>query len=99
MTNIFVGNLDFSVNEEQLRQLFAAHGLVQNVTLVKDRDTGRTRGFAFVEMSDDVEARSAIKALNGTIVGERAMNVNEARPRVETGRHAPGQRDHRRHRY
>jgi len=100
MKNVYVGNLDFNVTEDHLRKLFSVHGTVQTVNIIKDRDTGQGRGFAFIEMGDDQEAESAVKALNGTIVGERAMNVNEARPRLETakGHSSPGRRDHRRHR-
>jgi len=82
MKNIYVGNLDHGANEEQLQQLFGAHGAVQNVTIVKDRDTGASRGFAFVEMTNDGEGEKAIAALNGTVLGGRAITVNEARPKA-----------------
>ena len=85
MKNIFVGNLDFGCTEESLRQLFAEYGNVDRVSIVTDRDTGRSRGFAFVEMSDSAEADKAISALNGFFQGGRALNVNEARPRAERG--------------
>ena len=85
MKNIYVGNLDFGATEEQLRSLFETYGAVEKVTLVRDRDTGQPRGFAFVEMTNDSEAQSAIAGLNGTTVGGRAVNVNEARPRPERG--------------
>jgi len=81
--NIYVGNLAFSVNEDQLRTMFQAYGKVEKVTLVRDRDTGQSRGFGFVEMANDGEADQAIAAINGTDVGGRTLNVNEARPRVE----------------
>ena len=83
MTNIFVGNLDFGATEESLRSLFEAHGAVERVSIVTDRDTGRSRGFAFVEMSDSSEAQRAISALNGTNMGGRSLNVNEARPKTD----------------
>jgi len=85
MKNIYVGNLDFNATEEQVRSLFAAHGKVEKVTLVTDRDTGQPRGFGFVEMSDAGEADRAIAALNGSQLGSRALSVNEARPKVERG--------------
>ena len=82
MKKIFVGNLDFSATEESLRSLFAAHGTVESVHLATDRDTGRSRGFAFVEMAEGA-ADKAIAALNGINVGGRALNVNEARPTAD----------------
>jgi cold-inducible RNA-binding protein len=82
---IFVGNLDFGVTEESVRSLFETHGAVERVTIVTDRDTGRSRGFAFVEMANSGEADQAIAALNGTNLGGRALNVNEARPKTERG--------------
>jgi cold-inducible RNA-binding protein len=85
MTNIFVGNLDFGATEESLRSLFEAHGAVERVSVVTDRDTGRSRGFAFVEMTDAGEASRAINALNGVDLGGRALNVNEARPKTDRG--------------
>jgi RNA recognition motif-containing protein len=83
MKKIFVGNLPFSVTEEQLRSMFQAHGGVDNVSLVTDRDTGQFRGFAFVEMSNANEAEKAIDALNGSDLGGRTLNINEAKPRPE----------------
>ena len=85
MKNIFVGNLDFAATEAAVRALFEAHGTVTRVSLVTDRDTGRPRGFGFVEMSDSAEADRAIAALNGSDLGGRALNVNEARPKGEGG--------------
>ena len=85
MKNIFVGNVDFGATEDSIRALFEPYGTVERVSLMKDRDTGRSRGFAFVEMTDAGEADRAIEGLNGTMVGGRALNVNEARPRVERG--------------
>ncbi len=85
MKNIFVGNLDFGATEEAIRSLFEAHGTVERVNLMTDRETGRSRGFAFVEMTDAAEADRAIAALNGHNLGGRALNVNEARPKVDRG--------------
>ena len=85
MKNIFVGNLDFNTSEEELRQMFEAHGQVDRVSIMTDRDTGRSRGFGFVEMTNAEEGDKAIAALNGTQVGGRTLNVNEARPKVERG--------------
>ena len=85
MKNIFVGNLDFGATEGSIRTLFEAHGTVERVSLITDRDTGRSRGFGFVEMPDDGEAERAIAAMNGANDGGRQMNVNEARPRDEGG--------------
>jgi RNA recognition motif-containing protein len=82
MTNIYVGNLDFTTLEDQLQTLFAAYGAVKTVTAVTDRDTGQPRGFAFVEMTNAAEARDAIRTLNGSVHGGRALIVNEARPKL-----------------
>ncbi|MGB7759768.1 MAG: RNA-binding protein [Bryobacteraceae bacterium] len=86
MKNIFVGNLDFAATESSIRALFEPHGNVERVNLVTDRDTGRSRGFAFVEMTDSAEADRAIAALNGTELNGRALNINEARPKSDSGR-------------
>jgi RNA recognition motif-containing protein len=83
--NIFVGNLDFGATEESIRSLFEPYGTVEGVRLMTDRDTGRSRGFAFVEMTDSGEADQAITALNGTNLEGRALNINEARPKVDRG--------------
>lgn len=85
MTNIYVGNCSYDVTEEQLRALFAAYGEVGSVKVVMDRDTGRPRGFAFVEMPDASAARAAIKGVDGTDLGGRALKVNEARPKRDRG--------------
>ena len=85
MKNIFVGNLDFNTSEEELRQMFEAHGQVDRVSIMTDRDTGRSRGFGFVEMTNAEDGDKAIAALNGTQVGGRTLNVNEARPKMERG--------------
>ena len=85
MKNIYVGNLDFGVTEDSIRSLFEQYGTVERVSLVTDRDTGRSRGFAFVEMTNSEEADRAIAALNGTNLGGRALNINEARPKADRG--------------
>jgi cold-inducible RNA-binding protein len=85
MKNIFVGNLDFSSTEASIRALFEPYGNVERVSLVTDRDTGRSRGFAFVEMTDSAEADRAITALNGAQLDGRALNINEARPKAAGG--------------
>jgi cold-inducible RNA-binding protein len=85
MKNIFVGNLDFAATESSLRSLFEQYGNVERVSLVTDRDTGRSRGFAFVEMTDAAQADQAITALNGTQLDGRALNINEARPKPQGG--------------
>ena len=81
MTNIFVGNLNYSTTQEDLHSAFAQFGNVERVNVVTDRDSGQPRGFAFVEMTNSEEARNAIAQLNGTELNGRAMNVNEARPK------------------
>jgi cold-inducible RNA-binding protein len=83
MKNIFVGNLSFHSSEGTLRSLFEAHGTVDRVSIVTDRDTGQARGFGFVEMSNNAEGDQAIAALNGMELDGRALNVNEARPKAE----------------
>src|SRR5260370_38640754 len=85
MKNIFVGNLDFAATESSIRSLFEPYGSVDRVNLVTDRDTGRSRGFAFVEMTDAAEADRAIAALNGDELDGRALNINEARPKPQGG--------------
>jgi cold-inducible RNA-binding protein len=81
--NIYVGNLSFDATEESVRALFETHGTVGRVNIVTDRDTGQPRGFGFVEMANDGEGEKAIAAVNGTELGGRALNVNEARPKAE----------------
>ena len=83
MKNIYVGNLDYNVSEQDLRAAFEPYGQVDNVTIMRDRDTGQPRGFAFVEMANDEEAQKAIAGTNGTQLGKRNINVNEARPKTE----------------
>jgi RNA recognition motif-containing protein len=85
VTNIFVGNLSYQTTEAELESAFAAFGAVERVSIVRDRDTGQPRGFAFVEMTNADQAASAIQGLNGTELSGRAINVNEARPREERG--------------
>jgi cold-inducible RNA-binding protein len=81
MKSIFVGNLDFHVVEDDVRQLFGQYGQVERVALMTDRETGRSRGFAFVEMANMNEGEKAIAELNGSQFGGRTLNVNEARPK------------------
>jgi cold-inducible RNA-binding protein len=85
LKNIFVGNLDFGATESSVRSMFEPYGSVDRVHLVTDRDTGRSRGFAFVEMTDASQADQAIAALNGAEYDGRALSVNEARPKTEGG--------------
>ena len=80
---LYVGNLSYEVSSSELQQLFSQHGSVQSAEVVADRDTGRSKGFGFVEMSSDDEAQAAVAALNGQQHGGRALTVNEARPREE----------------
>ena len=80
---IFLGNLAFTVTEQDVRELFAPYGEVDRITLITDRETGRPRSFGFVEMADDTAAQAAIAALNGHALAGRALNVNAARPREE----------------
>src|SRR3954451_12516078 len=83
MTNIFVGNLSYQTTESELEALFGAYGAVERVTIVRDRDTGQPRGFAFVEMTNSNEAANAMQAMNGREMNGRTLNVNEARPREQ----------------
>jgi cold-inducible RNA-binding protein len=85
LKNIFVGNLDFGATESVVRSWFEPYGTVDRVQVVTDRETGRSRGFAFVEMSDAAQADQAINALNGAEMDGRALNVNEARPKPQGG--------------
>src|SRR5215212_8690700 len=82
---LYVGNLSYQVDSSELEQLFGQHGTVVSAQIINDRDTGRSKGFGFVEMSSDDEAQAAIAALNGHEHGGRALTVNEARPREERG--------------
>ena len=85
MTNIFVGNLSYQTTQEELHAAFAQYGNVERVNIVRDRDTGQPRGFAFVEMTESRDAETAISQLNGAELNGRAMNVNEARPKPAGG--------------
>ena len=82
---LYVGNLSYDTTDATLEQMFAAHGTVQSAQVIMDRDTGRSKGFGFVEMGSDQEAQAAIAALNGQQVDGRALTVNEARPKAEGG--------------
>ena len=85
MKNIFVGNLNFGATEDAVRAMFEAYGTVERVSIVTDRDTGRAKGFGFVEMSANADADRAIAELNGRELDGRALNVNEARPKPAGG--------------
>lgn len=85
MTNIFVGNLSYQTTQDELYSAFSQYGAVERVNIVTDRDTGQSRGFAFVEMTESRDAQTAISQLNGAELNGRAMNVNEARPKPTGG--------------
>ena len=87
---LYVGNLGYGVTDSDLEKMFAAHGTVESAQIIMDRDTGRSKGFGFVEMKTDQEAQAAIAALNGQDSGGRALTVNEARPKTEGGRGGSG---------
>jgi cold-inducible RNA-binding protein len=91
MKNLYVGNLPHSTTEAELRTIFQEHGAVERVSIVTDRDTGRARGFGFVEMTNPAEADKAIAALDGSDLGGRPMKVNEAKPKTDRPR-SGGQR-------
>ena len=94
---LYVGNLPYSVDSSALEQLFGAHGTVESAQIINDRDTGRSKGFGFVEMSTDEEAQTAIRELNGSQVGGRSLTVNEARPKpARSGGFGGGQSQRRR---
>lgn len=82
---LYVGNLSYDTSDSDLQKLFESYGTVESVQVIKDRDTGRSKGFAFVEMANGQEAQAAISALNGKEVDGRALTVNEARPREDRG--------------
>ncbi|HLA49427.1 MAG TPA: RNA-binding protein [Candidatus Saccharimonadales bacterium] len=86
MYKVFVGGLPFTTTDDELKELFAAHGTVASATVVKDRDSGRSKGFGFVEFENDEEGKAAEKALNGTEVGGRSISVAEARPKEDKPR-------------
>ncbi|MGX2040225.1 RNA recognition motif domain-containing protein [Methylocaldum sp. MU1018] len=89
---LYVGNLSYSIRNNELEQLFAAYGVVESANVIMDRDTGRSKGFGFVEMSSDQEAQAAISALNGKEVEGRSLTVNEARPPQDKGGFGGGRR-------
>ncbi len=84
--NIYVGNLPYSVRDDELREIFAPYGSVSSAKVIIDRETNRSKGFGFVEMDDNSAAQAAIDALNGTDMGGRGLRVNEARPRENNNR-------------
>jgi cold-inducible RNA-binding protein len=90
MKNIFVGNLDFGATDDSVRTMFEAYGTVDRASVVTDRDSGRSKGFAFVEMPNDAEGERAIAALNGKELNGRALTINEARPKAEGGSRGGG---------
>ena len=96
MKNLYVGNLPHSTTETELRTVFEAHGSVDKVTIATDRETGRSRGFGFVEMTNSSEADKAVAALNGTELGGRTLTVNESKPKSDRarsgGKHFGGRR-------
>jgi RNA recognition motif-containing protein len=85
-TRIYVGNLPYTVTNDQLAEMFAPYGQVGDANVVMDRDTGRSKGFGFVDMADDTAAKTAIAELNGRTMGDRSLTVNEARPREDRSR-------------
>jgi len=89
---LYVGNLGYGVTDSDLTAMFEPHGTVESAQVIMDRDTGRSKGFGFVEMKTDQEAQAAIAALNGADAGGRALTVNEAKPRAEGGRSGSGGR-------
>jgi RNA recognition motif-containing protein len=91
-SKLYVGNLSYSTTEEDLKTLFAQAGTVSSVALIKDRDSGQSKGFAFIEMSTQVEAEKAISTFNGYQMGDRELKVSLARPKEETGRGGFGNR-------
>ena len=93
--NIFIGSLAYAATESELRELFESHGEVVSAKIITDRDTGRSKGFGFVEMADKAEGQNAIEALNGKELAGRAIVVNEARPREERPKRSFGDRGDR----
>ena len=93
--NIYVGNLPFDASEDEVRELFGAYGQVSSVALIKDKVTGRPRGFGFVEMPNDTEAQNAIQELNGKEFKRRSLVVNPARPREDRGERRGSSHDRR----
>jgi len=95
LKNIFVGNLSFNTSEDELRQIFETYGQVERVSILTDRETGRSRGFGFVEMTNPEEGDKAITGLNGSQFGGRTINVNEARPKADRPSGGRGERGRR----
>lgn len=91
-SKLYIGGLAYSVTEDELKKLFSEHGTVVSTTVIKDRDSGQSKGFGFVEMTTNEEAQSAIKELNGKDVNGRAINVNEARPQEDRRTYGGGNR-------
>ena len=89
---LYVGNLSYSTGESDLREMFAAYGAVDSVAVITDRDSGRSKGFGFVEFGNDAEGQAAISGLNGKEVGGRALTVSQARPKAEGGGGGGGDR-------
>ena len=89
---VYVGNLSYDTTEGALRTLFAEYGQIESVTMITDRDTGRPKGFAFVEMATDQAAQAAISALNGKSIDDREIKVNEAKPQADRDRRSDGGR-------
>ncbi len=88
--NIYVGNLPYTATEEELRSMFEEHGPVSRVNIINDRETGRSKGFGFVEMESKADGEDAIKAIDGASMGGRNLRINEARPREDRPRGGPG---------
>lgn len=97
--NIYVSNLNFHTSNESLKNLFTKYGEVSSANIITDRETGRSRGFGFVEMPNDTEGQSAIDALNGTNFEEKTITVNVARPKEDRGSRGGGNRGYNRNRY
>lgn len=96
---IYVGNLSFNTNEDELISLFANHGTVETAKIITDRDSGRSKGFAFVEMGSDDEAKNAIESLNGTEHNGRSLNISEAKPMAPREKRGGGGGGFRNNRY
>jgi RNA recognition motif-containing protein len=96
-TKLYVGNLSYGTTEDDLRSLFSEAGTISSVALIKDRETGRSKGFAFVEMNSQAEAETAISMFNGKALNERELTVNIARPRRERGGSSDRRRSKRRY--
>jgi RNA recognition motif-containing protein len=92
VVNIYVGNLSYEASEDEIRAAFEQHGEVSSVKVIKDRETGRSRGFAFIEMPDDEQGHAALESMNGYPMNGRALKVTEARPREDRGPRGGGSR-------